>query len=510
MNITSNSQETLFQLIKSHSLVTTFVSYAYNTSVFSLSFIGLFAFGWIYFLKILFKDYEVKNLTVQLSFSTMFALSCTMFELIIFEIMDIMDRDWRYMCWKFDLFVMLVDLIIILPYYQFYLYFSSKGFGRTRNYISSLICLGFYLLIFWWLGNPFPILKEYRGIVSFEMGVGRIGIVGVTVMALLSGYGAVNVPYIRCSILVTTHFLFADWSDDGHFSKRFPQYVDEGVSRVLEQYHIQQCRTCACPNHGALLSIFFFVQVWLPAKREVDAYIETNCFIGNITVFAQQTNQSCHVSNSNLWWFPKFASLFEEKVIDKGSDPDSSDDWNDPGESGICYIGILDVTYTVSDYDTDSNTTDSNDQLQSQITGLWSANPLWIQGYLSVFKINQTIKCYYHDEVPVNVLPFGPILQDVGWIIGVVFSSLCGASVLSIIVLSIIKMRSKDPNNNLVPNTEKKALLSGDYYKYEDEIPPSNNISISRSDSSSSSISTSSNNSNSNSSNNNAIILIRV
>ncbi|EFA82620.1 hypothetical protein PPL_04312 [Heterostelium album PN500] len=129
-------------MIKSSALVNSFINYAYNTSVFSLSFIAFFIFGWIYFLKILFRDYEVKLVTVQLSFSMMFALSCTMFELIIFEIMDIMDRDWRYMCWEFDLIVMLIDLILILPYYQFYLIFSSNGSKLRTHILSSLSLCG--------------------------------------------------------------------------------------------------------------------------------------------------------------------------------------------------------------------------------------------------------------------------------------------------------------------------------------------------------------------------------
>lgn len=49
----------------------------------------LFFFGgWLFFMKQLFRDYEVQNRLVQLLFSATFALSCAMFELIIFEIVD--------------------------------------------------------------------------------------------------------------------------------------------------------------------------------------------------------------------------------------------------------------------------------------------------------------------------------------------------------------------------------------------------------------------------------------
>jgi hypothetical protein len=61
------------------------------------NFVGLqvvfFVGGWIFFVKQLFKDYEVHHTLIQLIFSTTFALSCTLFELIIFEIVGVMDSE---------------------------------------------------------------------------------------------------------------------------------------------------------------------------------------------------------------------------------------------------------------------------------------------------------------------------------------------------------------------------------------------------------------------------------
>lgn len=162
----------------------------------TVSQVLFFAGGWVFFMKKLFKDYEVHHLSVQLLFSITFSLSCTMFELIIFEILGFLDASSRYLHWKLGLYAILFMLIVLLPFYIGYLIISNTRFVQTR--LVKPLALGAWLVfvyLFWKIGDPFPILSTKHGILSMEQVISRVGVVGVTLMAVLSGFGAVNYPY---------------------------------------------------------------------------------------------------------------------------------------------------------------------------------------------------------------------------------------------------------------------------------------------------------------------------
>lgn len=156
-----------------------------------------FAGGSIFFMKQLFKNYEIQNRLVQLLFSAVFTLSCLMFELIIFEIIGFLDASSRLFHWKLILFCMLFTLILVLPFYIGCLTINNITFIQTTGVrcLFTLIVWLLFLFAFWKVGDNFPIHNPKHGIFGMEQVISRVGVIGVTFMALLSGFGAVNYPY---------------------------------------------------------------------------------------------------------------------------------------------------------------------------------------------------------------------------------------------------------------------------------------------------------------------------
>uniref|UniRef100_A0A665U7S3 Golgi pH regulator n=1 Tax=Echeneis naucrates TaxID=173247 RepID=A0A665U7S3_ECHNA len=147
----------------------------------------------------LFKDYEVRQYVVQVVFSITFAFSCTMFELIIFEILGALSSSSRYFHWKLNLYVILLVLIFVVPFYIGYFVVSNIRLLQRQRLLFACMVWFTFMYFFWKLGDPFPILSPKHGILSIEQLISRVGVIGVTLMALLSGFGAVNCPYTYMS-----------------------------------------------------------------------------------------------------------------------------------------------------------------------------------------------------------------------------------------------------------------------------------------------------------------------
>uniref|UniRef100_A0A8C4PXY8 G protein-coupled receptor 89A n=1 Tax=Eptatretus burgeri TaxID=7764 RepID=A0A8C4PXY8_EPTBU len=133
-------------------------------SCFLLFQVLFFGFGWLFFMRKLFKDYEVRQIVMlQLIFSMTFALSCTMFELIIFEILGLLNTSSRYMHWKLNLYVMLLFIVLLVPFYISYFAVSHVPLLSSQRLPAACTVWGSFMLLFWKIGDPFPILSPRHG-----------------------------------------------------------------------------------------------------------------------------------------------------------------------------------------------------------------------------------------------------------------------------------------------------------------------------------------------------------
>lgn len=154
-------------------------------------------FGSMFFSKHLFRDYEVQHTLVQILFSVTLSLSCSMFELIIFEIVGVINPSSRYLYWKITIYIMLLMLIFILPFCISYFIISNSRFRISQVWVKvgSVGLYIMFMVMFYKIGDQFPITSSNYGALSIEQGLSRVGVIGVSLIGVLSGFGAVNYPY---------------------------------------------------------------------------------------------------------------------------------------------------------------------------------------------------------------------------------------------------------------------------------------------------------------------------
>lgn len=113
----------------------------------------------------------------------------------------------RYFCWYFFIYFMLIMLLVVIPFSISYFLIQNLTANncqkRTRIIFTFFVWCAF-MFCFWKIGNPFPISSPKHGILSIEHQISRVGIIGVTLMAMLSGFGAVNYPYTSLTYFTAT------------------------------------------------------------------------------------------------------------------------------------------------------------------------------------------------------------------------------------------------------------------------------------------------------------------
>ncbi|RLN48362.1 hypothetical protein BBJ28_00023697 [Nothophytophthora sp. Chile5] len=141
------------------------------------SWLLLLLFARFFFSWWLFRDYEVKNVATPLLFAASLTFSLSIFEMVLFEVTDVMHVASRQWVWRVDLIAMTYLIVLVLPLSLFYAVAREYGVARRRAVFTAALLLALYLYSFWRLGGV------------------RVSLLGVVFMALLSGFGAVNCPY---------------------------------------------------------------------------------------------------------------------------------------------------------------------------------------------------------------------------------------------------------------------------------------------------------------------------
>ncbi|CAM9586158.1 unnamed protein product, partial [Ectocarpus sp. 8 AP-2014] len=147
------------------------------------------------------------------AFSLTFALSCCIFELIILEIAGWLNPASSPLAWRACLSLMVLGLHVVLPFLLAFACLGEVGLGRRPACVGALILLSGILFVASGLGHldiPSSSIAEAAAqagrppVFSLEAGLARVGVVGVASLALLSGFGAVNLPYQQLATLLRT------------------------------------------------------------------------------------------------------------------------------------------------------------------------------------------------------------------------------------------------------------------------------------------------------------------
>eukprot|EP00834_Sanchytrium_tribonematis_P006308 NODE_453_length_7238_cov_1.750245.p2 type:complete len:440 gc:universal NODE_453_length_7238_cov_1.750245:3170-4489(+) len=147
-----------------------------------------FVFAYVYLCAKILAFRNV-SIYVKISFSSVASSSMFLLFMTPVEILNLFDIDSRWIFWKLEITILLILIIIVVPLYQIHC-ISPKKYHYFFTFIIYLI----YLKMFKSVSEVEGWADSWDGYI-IQFALPRVGVIGVALMAFLSGFGAVNSPY---------------------------------------------------------------------------------------------------------------------------------------------------------------------------------------------------------------------------------------------------------------------------------------------------------------------------
>lgn len=198
-----------------------------------------FRFGAIFYRRFLLKNTFRNHAAVQRLFEWTFSLSLSIVFLIIFDAINIMHATTRRINWLINVYALVITLVFILPPAQVYHILIDVSWPRMKAFRASFLSQIVFLFLFWRVAAPpsssaIPQSPNTLHVTfSIESAMTRILVIGTTILAVLSGFSAVQLPYIYLSSLI--HPITE--AQVSTLSRKLQTALDDVVSHKLSALH---------------------------------------------------------------------------------------------------------------------------------------------------------------------------------------------------------------------------------------------------------------------------------
>ncbi|KAL8717347.1 MAG: hypothetical protein Q9225_005394, partial [Loekoesia sp. 1 TL-2023] len=145
-----------------------------------------------------------------ITFSTTIALAAVLTELILCEISNTIDPFARRLAFQFTISLLLLLLVVAIPSLEIQSVISAAGWEYTGKrmgklrvaWVLQIFSTTCWLIAFWWVGGQL-LGKTSTALSSLdpksptlsEACLSRVGVIGISLMALLSGFASVSAPW---------------------------------------------------------------------------------------------------------------------------------------------------------------------------------------------------------------------------------------------------------------------------------------------------------------------------